>query len=382
MSQPSDFGFTEEAAMLKESSRRFFEDKLPGHALHRLVAGEYGPKRSLTAKWDRAMWRDIVALGWPSIAIPGRLGGSGMPVVAVAGLVEEAGRAALPSPLLSTLSAIYAVACCNTDNAEGFLAQLARGDSCTLAVASQHDSWQPGKASVTVSRTNDGYALNGTAWYVQDAQKSDWLIVNALGSEGVGLYAISTRSQDVHITPDPIFDLTRDQARVEFNNASIPLSAQLAADGKGGDALLAATPALLTLLAADMAGAAEWQLQATVEYARTRVQFDRPIGFFQAVKHPLVDLMIMIDAARALVYNAACAIDHEPEKAHLYAHMAKASANDMAGFASRKSIQLHGGIGFTWECFVHVYAKRQKHSALMFGNADYHRDRMAEIVLG
>jgi alkylation response protein AidB-like acyl-CoA dehydrogenase len=131
-----------------------------------------------------------------------------------------------------------------------------------------------------------------------------------------------------------------------------------------------------------MCGAAEWQLQTTTNYAKERVQFDRPIGFFQAVKHPIVNMMLMIDTARSLMFNAACAIDHEPELAQTYAHMAKASASDMAEFCSGRSVQYHGGTGFTWECFVHLYFKRQIHNQVLYGDAAYHRAKLADIMIG
>ena len=156
----------------------------------------------------------------------------------------------------------------------------------------------------------------------------------------------------------------------------------LAPAGAAADAIRAAEPALLTLIAADMCGAAEWQLQTTAEYARVRQQFDRPIGFFQAVKHPLVNLMMQIDMARSHVYNAACAIDNEPGSAMRAAHMAKACASDMAAFGSSRSVQLHGGIGFTWECFVHLYFKRQLHNQMLMGDGPYHRARLAELLMG
>jgi alkylation response protein AidB-like acyl-CoA dehydrogenase len=135
------------------------------------------------------------------------------------------------------------------------------------------------------------------------------------------------------------------------------------------------------MVAADMCGAGEWQLQTTAEYAKTRVQFEKVIGFFQAVKHPIVNMMIMIDEARSLVYNAACAIDHEPEQSAVFAHMAKASASDMAAFASGRSVQFHGGMGFTWECFVHLHFKRQLHNQVLYGDAAYHRAKLAEIMM-
>jgi len=233
--------------------------------------------------------------------------------------------------------------------------------------------------------------LNGTGYFVQDAMKADYFIVSCGGAlhvpihDGNGrvqhaptdnvLYLLDAKAPGVKIIPDHIIDLTRDQAHIEFDNvAAIDVGA------KDFSPLQAAMPALLTLLAADMAGAAEWQLQTTVEYARTREQFDHPIGFFQAVKHPLVDLMLLVDQTRGLLYNAACAIDCNAPDAELFARMAKASACDMAAFASKKSVQLHGGIGFTWECFIHLYQKRQKHSQMLWGDAMYQRQKMAALV--
>ena len=151
---------------------------------------------------------------------------------------------------------------------------------------------------------------------------------------------------------------------------------------EGAAALQKAFPAIWTLLAADIVGAAEWQLQTTVEYAKTREQFDHPLGFFQAVKHPLVNVMIQIDDSKSLVYSAACAFDWEPDRAAQCAHMAKALASETAAFASSRSVQTHGGIGFTWECFVHLYFKRQKHSQVLWGDACWHHSRLADILIG
>jgi alkylation response protein AidB-like acyl-CoA dehydrogenase len=139
-------------------------------------------------------------------------------------------------------------------------------------------------------------------------------------------------------------------------------------------------PAILTLLAADLCGAAEWQLQTTAEYARVRSQFGRQIGFFQAVKHPIVNMMCAVDRARSRTCAAAAAIDHEPKDALRLARMAKAAASDTGAFCADRSVQLHGGIGFTWECDVHLYFKRTKHHQLLWGDGAYHRARLAETL--
>jgi alkylation response protein AidB-like acyl-CoA dehydrogenase len=223
--------------------------------------------------------------------------------------------------------------------------------------------------------------INGTVYFVQEAQKVDYFLVNAKTDGKVVLYVIDANAQGLLINPDSIIDLTRDQATLVFNNVAVDASQLVASGTESLNALATATAAWLVLLSADMCGAAEWQLQTTAEYARTRQQFDRTIGFFQAVKHPLVEFMVEIDQARSLLYNAACAIDHEPDMAEQYARMAKAVANDAVGFGSRKSVQLHGGIGFTWDCYVHLYLKRQLHSQALLGDATYQREKLAELVL-
>jgi len=372
MSQPNNFGFGEEAALLKESARKFFADNCPTDRLHAMTASDHNPERMSEANWDAALWQQLVDLGWTMVAVPESAGGLGMPAVAVAGLVEEVGRAAFPCPLLPTLNASYVLAACGQPG-EAALADIIAGQSATLAITNARGSWSPGDTDVVC----DNGTLNGTASFVQDARKVDRLLVSARSGAGVSLYWVDANASGVTIQPDAILDLTRDQAHVTFTDVAVR---ELASDGIA--ALNEAFPAIWTLLAADIVGAAEWQLQTTVEYASTRQQFDHPLGFFQAVKHPLVDVMIQVDEAKSLVYSAACAIDCEPERAAQLAHMAKACASEAAAFASSRSVQLHGGIGFTWECYVHLYFKRQKHSQMLWGDGPWHRAKLADILLG
>ena len=372
MGQPDNFGFGEEAAFLKASARKFFSEKMPTSGLHALAAGDHRPEREIACPWNRDLWREMVDLGWTMLAVPESAGGVGMPAVAVAGLVEELGRAAFPCPLLGTINATYVLAACGS-GAESALAEISAGCSAGLAITNRHGSWSPGDTDVEAV---DG-VLQGTAWFVQDARKADRLLVSARSPAGLALYWVAADAPGVTLHPDAIVDLTRDQARISFDK--VP-AAEVSANGLA--ALDRAMPAIWTILAADMVGAAEWQLQTTVEYVGTRQQFDRPLGFFQAVKHPLVNVMVQIDQAKSLVYNAACAVDTEPDRARQYAHMAKASASEAAAYASGRSVQCHGGIGFTWECHVHLYFKRQKHSQMLFGDAAWHRARLADIVIG
>ena len=372
MAQPDNFGFGEEAAYLKESARKFFTGNFPTDKLHKMVAPDHNPERNSDCAWDAALWQQMVDLGWTALALPESVGGLGMPLVAVAGLVEEVGRAAFPCPLLATLNATYVLAACGAGG-EAALSEIAEGHTASLALTNSEGSWELAESPVRCLQGK----LSGTAWFVQEARKVDRLLVAAQTSSGLGLYWVATDAPGVSIMADAIVDLTRDQAHVAFDN----VTAQEVSDD-GIAALQQAMPALWTLLAADITGAAEWQLQTTVEYVGTRQQFDHPLGFFQAVKHPLVDVMILIDQCKSLVYNAACAFDTEPARAAEFAHMAKASASETAAFASGRSVQYHGGIGFTWECYVHLYFKRQKHSQLLWGDAAWHRAQLANILIG
>ena len=370
MSQPNNYGFGEEAALLKEQAKKFFGETLPVDQLHGLVAGDPTPERLPDSLWLPDSWNKMVELGWTMLSVPESAGGLGMPVAAVAGVVEELGKAAFPCPLLPTLMAGYVLAACDAEEALG---ELIEGKSASLAITNAQGSWRAGDTDIDYA---DG-KLSGTASFVQDARKVDRFLVSANSDGGLALFWVDATASGVTVHPDAIIDLTRDQGRVSFDGvAAEPLTTN------GLAALNQAFPAIWTLLAADMVGAAEWQLQTTVEYVTQRKQFDRPLGFFQAVKHPLVDVMIKIDEAKSLVYNAACAIDAEPEKADQFAHMAKASASDVAGYASGRSVQCHGGIGFTWECYVHLYFKRQKHSQMLFGDGTWHRARLADILIG
>jgi alkylation response protein AidB-like acyl-CoA dehydrogenase len=369
MTQPQNYGFEEEASLLKDSARRFFGEKLPVDQLHALVAADYDPNRAPQTNWRDDLWREMVDLGWTSLTVPESAGGIGMPWVAVAGLVEENGRAAFPSPLLPTLQ-LSAVLAAAGGGADAALADIAGGAAATLVVMDAGGNADPGAV-----RFVDG-KLEGECCFVQDAGKSEYFLVLAAADDRPALFWLPRDTAGISVQQDSIVDLTRDQARVGF--AGVPAQPL---DVDAGAAWNTALPAIWTLLAADMVGAAEWQLQTTVEYAQQRKQFDRQLGFFQAVKHDLVNVMVAIDESKSLLYSAACALDHEPARARQLAHMAKASASDTAALASGRSVQCHGGIGFTWECFIHLYFKRQKHSQLLWGDAAWHRAELAKLLI-
>jgi alkylation response protein AidB-like acyl-CoA dehydrogenase len=383
MSQPKNFGFGEDETLLRDSARKLLADRAGVEALRRLVARDHREayERAVPpAPWDEALWRQMVELGWTALAVPEAHGGAGMKMVAVAALAEEAGRVALVSPLIATFAATVVLGAAQSAAAGAALERIAGGTAMSLAITDADGSWEAGDTAVTASPGAAGTVLDGTAYFVQDARKAGAFVVAARAAGGVGLYVVDADAPGVTIVPDRIVDLTRDQAHVTFAAVTVAADRVAAAPGSGDAALRTALPALLTIVAADMCGAAEWQLHTTAEYAQIRKQFDRPLGFFQAVKHPLVNMMLAVDQARSLVYNAACAIDSEPADAERAARMAKASAADMAAFCSGRSVQLHGGIGFTWECDVHLWFKRQQHNQMLYGDAAYQRAKLGEML--
>ena len=356
--------------MLKDGARRFFDAKQLLVQLRATLKGTEDPHRGKPREgwYDRASWQEMIELGWHMLAVPETAGGIGMGLVAAAAVQEEIGRAACPTPLTSTLQSTFVL---REANATALLTRIAEGHSLALAIYGEDGALESDACDVTA----EGNVLNGTSWYVQDAQKVDGFIVAARAANGLGLYYLPRDA--VELRADRIVDLTRDQAHIVLRNAPAELIAE---PGEGAAVLARALPALLTLIAADIAGAAEWQLQATAEYAKVRVQFDRPIGYFQAVKHPIVNMMIAADETRSLVYNAACAYDYEPDDALRCARLAKSNASDTAEFCSNRSTQLHGGIGFTWEHDVQIFHKRLIHNQFLFGDGGWQRQKIAEML--
>ena len=375
MTQARDFGFGEEQQMLKEASLRFMQDKQPLVHLRKHTAGTEDPYLGgeRPGVYDQQAWQEMVQLGWTALAVPEASGGAGMGLVTAVGVMEEIGRAAMPTPLTSTLLATFVLREAGTDAAAVWLGKIAAGSSAAIAIHGADGSLQADSTDVVVT---DG-GLCGTSYFVQDLQKVDFLVVSAKQDAGVGLYCVDVSAEGLNCHADRIVDLTRDQGRASFDGVAAEC---VAAAGEGADVMHRSLPALLTLVAADVAGGCEWLLQTTAEYAKVRVQFDRPIGFFQAVKHPIVDMMIAVDETRSLVYNAACAYDMDPGDAHRCAYLAKSSASDTAEFCANRGTQLHGGIGFTWEVDVQIYHKRQMHSQQLFGDGIWQRQQLATLL--
>ena len=379
MAQPNNYGITEEITLLKDTANRFYKDNYTDQSLHKLVASDYKNFDIAHCNWEPSHWRQMVDLGWSMLAIPEAAGGLGWPLVASTLLAEQTGFAGVPSPLIETLKSSYLLSACFSidEKNNNLFNNIIEGQSIGLAVLGKDALY----TSLNCEVFKEDNKLFGTAYFVQDAKKIDNFIVKVKTAAGCALYKVAANAKGLSIVADVISDLTRDQAHLIFDGVAVSEAELIANESVTEIVLSNSAPAIYTLTAADMVGSNEWLLQTTVEYAKTRVQFDRPIGFYQAVKHPLVNVMIANDEAKSLVYNAACAFDYEPEMALQYSHMAKASSADASAIAISKAIQLHGGIGITWECFVHIFAKRAKHNEILYGDGSFHRAKVAELLL-
>ena len=370
------FNFDEDARMLKSAAQVFLDDRVRAGMVRDLVQRVRRDPETVATKPD--VWRDMVSLGWTGLGVTEDCGGIDASLSAIAGLVEELGRAAAPVPLVSTLCACFLLRACSGRAATDCLTRIAAGAGATLAFADKGGGAECSATDVVVR----GGRLEGSAWYVQNACEVEWFVVSARDeANGIGWYVLHRDAVGLRVVADEIGDLTRTQGRVIFDGTAVSDAEQAAAHHEGAGAFGRALPALLTLVAADICGAAEWLLQTTADYANTRTQFGRKIGAFQAVKHPLVDLMVLIDQAKSLTYHAAALGDAQSGQALKYARMAKEAASEAASASARHAIQLHGGVAFTWESPVHVFAKRQKHNQMLFGNAFFQRSCLAEMLI-
>jgi len=377
-----DFGFGEDEAMLRDTARKFLGERLPMERLRMLVAE--APERIYDkgeqAPWDKNLWAEIVELGWTGLAVGEAEGGSDISLVGIAGVVEEVGRHALPSPLIPTLMASLVLRAAGGAVASQVLKRIAGGATASLALTNDRGSWEPEDAPLIAVEEAGDLILHGEVRFVQDAFKADMLIGSARRGDRLVLWVVEKGADGLSLEADHIHDLTRDQASARFTGVRVSADSILALDG--APVLKAAWPSLLVLVSADLCGASERLLQATVEYAKERVQFDRPIGFFQAVKHPLVDAMVEIDRARSLLYHAASEIAAGSGNAEVAARMAKSAASDAAAFISDRAIQLHGGIGFTWEYGLHIHFKRNLHNQALLGDGVHQRKKLADLLIG
>tara|TARA_R110002110_G_scaffold205066_1_gene416690 strand:- start:83263 stop:84390 length:1128 start_codon:yes stop_codon:yes gene_type:complete len=362
----------EEQAMLLDVAREFCRNKSPINAVRDQLETEAG--------YDAALWDEMVALGWTGIALPESCGGSDLGVAAVVGVAEAMGRAMLGTPLLgTTLAAQLLLRAAGAQRMESVLAEIAAGMPATVALLESPD-W--GDTSLASTIDADG-VLNGVKHFVPDAQSAGLMIVVAQhkGEPALALVRASDLPAGA-IAPHTLIDQTHRAASVDFSGIQIASEALIT-----GDTVASALRdfhllgALLT--AAEAAGSAASCLDTTVDYLKTRKQFGRLIGSYQALKHPAVDILTSVDSSRSFVYHAATLSGDQPldKDAEIACRMAKAQATETLLYASDRAVQFHGGMGFTWECDAQLYIRRAQWTQQQFGDARHHRKRLAALLL-
>lgn len=358
------FAFTDEQAMIAETAGAFFAEQATSERTRAAMERAGGH--------DAALWTAFTQeLGLAGVALPEAYGGVGLGLVELAILAEAAGRHVAALPFVASIAlAASAIAKGGSDaQRESWLPRLASGEVIGT-LASTDATGNPDAIGVTLANGK----LSGAAHYVPHGAIADLFVVAAREGEAVRLALVPKDTAGVTVTPLTTMDQTRPYARIELNG----VEAELLADGEAG--LRAALVTGWIALAADALGGAQASLDRTVEYSKERVQFGRVIGSFQAMKHRMADMMVEIEQARSAVYWAACAADEGTEDAEFAAHAAKAFSTDAYAFCAGSAIQLHGGIGFTWEHDAHLFFKRARSNASLLGNSDWHRERIAKAI--
>jgi alkylation response protein AidB-like acyl-CoA dehydrogenase len=368
-----NFAFSEEQEELRRAVRRFLEDKSPMSEVRRLM--------ETTDGFDRAVWEQMAnQLGLQALTVPEEYGGAGFGYVELVVVLEEMGAALLGAPYFSTV-ALAANALIHSGDElakKDLLPGIASGETiATLAFTEESGRWDLDGITMSATPKGDGWELQGTKMFVLDGHSAELVLVAARSGNGVSLFAVDAGASGMTRTPLATMDQTRKQARLEF--AGTP--ARLVGDDGGGAPVLTKTLDLAAVaLAAEQVGGAQRCLDMSVEYAKTRIQFGRPIGSFQAIKHKCADMLLEVESAKSAAYYAGWAAAEDSDELPVVASLAKSYCSEAYFHAAAENIQIHGGIGFTWEHDAHLYFKRAKSSELLLGDPTYHRELLAQRI--
>ena len=374
-----EFSFSEDQDELRRAARRFLEVASSEERVRGAMETERG--------YDQATWEQLSEeLAWTALTIPEAYGGLGMSYLDLHPLMEEMGRALLCSPFFSTicLGANALLLGGSEEQKERYLPRIAAGETtATLAVAERNNRMDAVGIEAGYSRNGGGYIVRGDKSYVLDGHTADVLIVAArsdgsTGSDGVSLFLVSGDADGVKRSWLPTMDQTRRMASVELGNVAVPDAALLGEEGRGWELCERTLDLARIALAAEQVGAAEMCLDLSVEYAKVRKQFGRPIGSFQSIKHKCADMLMMIESARSAAFYASALAAQGDADLEEAASTAKAYCSDTFFHCAAETIQIHGGIGFTWEHPAHIYFKRAKATESLFGDPSFHRERVAQ----
>jgi alkylation response protein AidB-like acyl-CoA dehydrogenase len=370
-----DFDLTKAQKLLQQSARDFFARECSPERVRALMATETG--------YDAELWQAMADQGFTALTIPEEYGGLGLSLVELIAVAEEMGRACLPGPFLSTLWAASLIEQAgNEGQRKQYLEPISAGEmKATVALLEESADWNSDSVQLRAEKDGKAYRLRGAKHFVTDASIADVIIVVARDGDGLVLLPVEKGAEGVTVTATPGIDATRKLYTVEFDSVAIPGTNALAFTTKTKEALEAATDIANVAICAEMLGGMQWTLENTVEYAKTRQQFGKPIGIYQAVQHQCADMFNYAESARSAVYYAAWAVSENDPSAKLAVSVAKGFASDAAREVGNRGVQIHGGIGFTWEHNIQLYYKRAKASEIMFGDANYHREAIARKVV-
>ena len=376
-----DIGFSEEQQLLRDTARKF----LDAACTTKFVRERMSTPEAITPEF----WSQIAEQGWLGINFSEEDGGSGLGLVDLVVLMEEMGRAVMPGPYLATalLGGAAIREAGSPAQRQEYLPAIAEGrHKATLAAIEPNVRWDASGVTMEARGSAAGFTLTGTKLFVPDAHLADIIVVAARtrdGStmeDGVSLFLVPKDAAGLGVSAMPSIDETRKLCEMRFDNIAVPQAALLGELHQCWPALARVYDGASVALAAEMCGGAQRVLDMTVEYAKLRVTFGKPIGSYQGVKHKCADMLVEIENAKSLTYYAAWAVDEGAPDAPLAVSMAKAAASDASRKVSNAGIQLHGGIGMTWEHDLHLYMKRAKASEVAFGDATWHRERVASLM--
>ena len=370
------FSFSDEQEQFRASVRRFLTERSPPTAVRRAMATPLG--------YDPALWQRLNAdLGLAGIQVPEHLGGAGFGYQELGIVMEEMGRALCCAPYFA--SAVLATEAlremATPDEQAELLPSLASGAcTATLAWMETGDRWDTDGIAMNAQQSGEGYVLDGAKRYVVDGHSAELIIVAARvpgpSAPNIALFVVSGASAGLNRRALIAIDETRKLAELDFRN--VP-ARRLGLPGSGA-ALTRAFERATVALAHELVGVAQALLESTVDYAKLRMQFGRPIGSFQAIKHKCAEMLLEVELAKAAAYYAAAAQDEDDADAAAFASQAKALASDACLNTAREAIQIHGGVGFTWDHDTHLWFKRAHSAALLLGDAAVHRERYIALT--
>jgi alkylation response protein AidB-like acyl-CoA dehydrogenase len=363
------FDLNDEQQQIKSTAREFLASRYKPERIRELTETDQG--------FEESDWQQMVELGWPGLALPEEHGGQGLGIVELAAVFEEMGYALAPSPLLSNTVAGLALALCGSEQQKSeFLAPLAAGERRgTLALIDAGSPGAIGEFEMEAREGDRGVVLDGEKVLVMDADAADFMLVAT--SDGKR-HVVDSAQSGVSLTPEPSIDPTRRFYSVRFDGVEVAAERTLPAEGEDYRDVLRR---ICVAISAELTGIAQRTMEMAVEYAKERQQFGRPIGSYQAVSHRCAQMLLETEGARSATYYAAWAADASPEDLPVAASMAKAYASDAGWRVANASLQVHGGIGFTWEHDLHLWLKRAKVDAAIFGDAHWHREQVATAIL-